>query len=75
MVPQWIPLGGNAWTGLTGIALVLAGLAIVSGILDVFGCAAARRDVVGLQRAGIAAEVGGGWIRIRDTQGRRRHRT
>jgi hypothetical protein len=35
MVPQWIPLGGNAWTGLTGIAFVLAGLAIVSGILDV----------------------------------------
>jgi uncharacterized membrane protein YphA (DoxX/SURF4 family) len=35
MVPMWIPLGGDFWAILTGIAFVLAGLAILSGILDV----------------------------------------
>ena len=35
MIPQWIPLGPTFWTVLTGIAFVLAGLAIVSGVLDV----------------------------------------
>ena len=35
MVPRWIPLGGAFWTILTGIAFVLAGLAIVSEVLDV----------------------------------------
>lgn len=35
MVPKWLPLGGNFWTVLTGIAFVLAGIAILSGILDV----------------------------------------
>ncbi len=34
-VPKWIPLGGAFWAVITGIAFVLAGLAIVSGILDV----------------------------------------
>jgi uncharacterized membrane protein YphA (DoxX/SURF4 family) len=34
MVPRWLPLGGPVWTVLTGIAFVLAGLAIVSGVLD-----------------------------------------
>jgi uncharacterized membrane protein YphA (DoxX/SURF4 family) len=35
MVPKWMPLGGDFWTVLTGIAFVLAGIAILSGILDV----------------------------------------
>lgn len=34
-VPQWMPLGGGFWTILTGICFVLAGIAILSGILDV----------------------------------------
>ena len=35
MVPKWMPLGGNFWTVLTGIAFMLAGAAILAGILDV----------------------------------------
>ena len=35
LVPKWIPLGGGFWTVFTGIAFVLAGLAILSGILDI----------------------------------------
>lgn len=35
MIPKWIPLGPPFWAILTGIAFVLAGLAIVSGVLDV----------------------------------------
>jgi uncharacterized membrane protein YphA (DoxX/SURF4 family) len=35
MVPGWMPLGGGFWAILTGIAFVLAGIAILSGILDV----------------------------------------
>ncbi|MGH9517468.1 MAG: hypothetical protein ACRD3P_17510 [Terriglobales bacterium] len=35
MVPKWMPFGGALWIVLTGIAFVLAGLAILSGILDV----------------------------------------
>jgi hypothetical protein len=34
-VPKWMPLGGPFWAVLTGFAFVLAGLAIVSGVLDV----------------------------------------
>jgi hypothetical protein len=34
-VPKWIPLGGAFWVVLTGVAFVLAGLAFVSGIMDV----------------------------------------
>ena len=34
-VPKWMPLGGPFWTVLTGIAFILAGLAIISGVLDV----------------------------------------
>jgi hypothetical protein len=34
-VPRWMPLGGPFWVVLTGIAFVLAGLGIVSGVLDV----------------------------------------
>ncbi len=34
-VPRWMPLGGEFWTIVTGICFVLAGLAILSGILDV----------------------------------------
>lgn len=37
MVPKWMPLGGEFWTILTGICFMLAGLAILSGILDVLG--------------------------------------
>lgn len=36
MIPKWMPLGGAFWTVLTGIAFVLAGLAILSGVLDVW---------------------------------------
>jgi uncharacterized membrane protein YphA (DoxX/SURF4 family) len=35
LVPKWMPLGGGFWAILTGIAFVLAGIAILSGILDV----------------------------------------
>lgn len=35
MVPSWMPGGGNFWAVLTGVAFVLAGLAILSGVLDV----------------------------------------
>lgn len=35
LVPKWIPLGGAFWAVFTGIAFVLAGLAILSGVLDV----------------------------------------
>ena len=35
MIPQWIPLGPTFWAVITGIAFVMAGLAIVSGVLDV----------------------------------------
>jgi len=34
-VPKWMPLGGEFWTIVTGICFVLAGLAILSRILDV----------------------------------------
>jgi uncharacterized membrane protein YphA (DoxX/SURF4 family) len=34
-VPRWTPLGGEFWVIVTGICFVLAGLAILSGILDV----------------------------------------
>ena len=34
MVPKWMPLGGAVWVVLTGIAFLLAGLAILSGILN-----------------------------------------
>lgn len=35
MVPKWLPFGGNFWSILTGIAFLLAGIAILSGIRDV----------------------------------------
>jgi hypothetical protein len=35
MIPKWIPFGATFWAVLTGIAFVLAGAAIVSGVLDV----------------------------------------
>lgn len=35
MVPKWMPLGGEFWAILTGICFVLAGVAILSSILDV----------------------------------------
>jgi uncharacterized membrane protein len=34
-VPKWMPLGGEFWTIATGICFILAGLAILSGILEV----------------------------------------
>jgi hypothetical protein len=34
MVPKWIPLGQNFWAVLTGVAFVLAGIAIVTKALD-----------------------------------------
>jgi uncharacterized membrane protein YphA (DoxX/SURF4 family) len=35
MVPKWIPFGANFWAILTGIAFVLAGVAIAAKIQDV----------------------------------------
>ncbi len=35
MIPKWMPGGATFWAVLTGIAFVLAGAAIVSGVLDV----------------------------------------
>ncbi len=35
MTPKWIPPGPAFWVVLTGIAFVMAGLAIISGVLDV----------------------------------------
>jgi uncharacterized membrane protein len=35
MVPEWMPFGGNVWAIVTGTAFILAGISIVSGILDV----------------------------------------
>jgi uncharacterized membrane protein len=35
MVPSWMPFAGNFWAVLTGIAFLLAGLAIISRVLDV----------------------------------------
>lgn len=35
MVPKWMPLEANFWVVLTGIAFVLAGLAMLSRVLDV----------------------------------------
>ncbi len=35
MVPAWMPLGGAFWAVVSGIAFILAGLGIVSGVLDV----------------------------------------
>jgi hypothetical protein len=34
LVPSWLPLSGNFWTIFTGIAFILAGLAILFRILD-----------------------------------------
>lgn len=34
MVPKWMPLGGSFWVILSGVAFLLAGLAILSGILN-----------------------------------------
>ena len=35
MIPKWMPFGVYFWAVFTGIAFVLAGAAIVSGVLDV----------------------------------------
>lgn len=35
MVPGWMPLGGNVWAVVTGIAFLSAGVGILTGILDV----------------------------------------
>jgi uncharacterized membrane protein YphA (DoxX/SURF4 family) len=35
MVPEWMPLGGRFWAILTGLAFIAAGVAILSGVLDV----------------------------------------
>ena len=35
MIPKWLPFGATFWAVFTGIAFVLAGVAIVSGVLDV----------------------------------------
>ena len=37
MVPEWIPPGQQYWAVATGVAHLLAGVAILSGVLDVLG--------------------------------------
>jgi uncharacterized membrane protein YphA (DoxX/SURF4 family) len=37
MVPDWIPPGQQFWAVTTGVAHLLAGIAILSGVLDVLG--------------------------------------
>lgn len=37
MVPSWIPPGQKFWAVATGVAHMLAGVAILSGVLDVLG--------------------------------------
>jgi uncharacterized membrane protein len=34
MIPKWMPFGPTIWAVLTGIAFVLAGIAIILGVLD-----------------------------------------
>ena len=34
MVPKWMPLGGGFWVVLSGVGFLLAGLAILSGVLN-----------------------------------------
>jgi uncharacterized membrane protein len=34
MVPKWMPLGGPLWVVVSGVAFLLAGLAILSGVLN-----------------------------------------
>jgi uncharacterized membrane protein YphA (DoxX/SURF4 family) len=35
LVPKWLPPGQNFWAVLTGVAFVFAGVAILTGILDI----------------------------------------
>ena len=35
MIGKWMPLGADFWTVLSGIAFVLAGISILSGVMDV----------------------------------------
>ena len=35
MIPKWMPFGGTFWTILTGAAFIVAGLAVLAGVLDV----------------------------------------
>jgi hypothetical protein len=35
LIPKWMPLGAFFWAVLTGVAFVLAGLSIISGVQDV----------------------------------------
>jgi uncharacterized membrane protein YphA (DoxX/SURF4 family) len=35
MIPAWMPFGGSFWAVLSGICFVLAGVGILSGLLDV----------------------------------------
>jgi uncharacterized membrane protein len=35
MIPKWMPFGATFWAVLTGIAFILAGVGIISGVLDV----------------------------------------
>jgi uncharacterized membrane protein len=36
MVPSWLPFGGRFWAIATGVAMLLAGLSLISGILAQF---------------------------------------
>jgi len=35
LVPKWLPLGGNFWVVLTGVAFILAGVAMITRVKDV----------------------------------------
>ncbi len=52
MIPKWMPVGATFWAVFTGIAFVVAGAAIVSGVLDVL----AARLLGRLQCTGIGTD-------------------
>jgi uncharacterized membrane protein len=57
MVPKWIPFGGEFWAVLTGIAFVLAGLAILSRILDILAARLLALMLLGFSALTLAPHI------------------
>jgi hypothetical protein len=57
MVPKWIPFGGDFWAVLTGIAFVLAGLAILSRILDILAARLLALMLLGFSALTLAPHI------------------
>jgi uncharacterized membrane protein YphA (DoxX/SURF4 family) len=57
LVPKWLPPGPEFWAMATGIGFVLAGLAILSGVLNVLAC-----RLLTLMLIVFSALVTGPWI-------------